>query len=237
MSSTPSDLPRPVVIVAALEREIKPLAAALDGGTSRQVSAWEFWRGRLAGRIVIAAHSGCGKVRAAALTQLMIGQHRPVFIVHYGLAGAVSPEVESGDIILGEKSIEIDYCEKMLPDEPKPEARPDPDLLSGFAHAFDAAGLAYKRGTIVCQDADVVDKHEKTHLWTTYDGLCTCWEGAAVGRICNLNGVAYIQLRGVTDLADDQAGATAAFFARAAGVSERLVGYLECGLASAGSGS
>jgi adenosylhomocysteine nucleosidase len=230
MSARDSDEIRTVCIIAAIEREITPLSQALEGASSQRILAWEFWRGRLADRIVMASHSGCGKVKAAALTQFMIVQYKPEYIVHYGAAGAISPGVQPGDIIVGEKSIETDYCELMLPDEPKPESIPDRDLIAKFTGRLDKAGLEYRQGIIACQDGDVVDRTVKRDLWTAYRGLCACWEGVAVGRICNLNQVPYIQLRGITDMADDREEATASFNSRIAGISKKLVEYIACGI-------
>jgi adenosylhomocysteine nucleosidase len=213
-------------IIAALDREAGPLIEKLADAGREKIASWELWAGSLAGRRVAVSYSGCGKVRAAAATQLMIDRCRPGAIIHYGTAGAIGPEVRPGDVILGEKSLEVDYCERMIPDFPKPLGDPDSTWIAELRATLDESGLSYKTGTIVCQDGDVLDREMKAALWAEYRGLCTCWEGAAVGRVCNLNDIPYIQLRGITDLADDETEATAAFKARVVAISRKVTAYV-----------
>ena len=215
-----------VGIVAALDREAAPLIERLDGATHEKIASWEVWTGRFAGRRVAVAYSGCGKVRTAATTQLVIDRCRPNAIIHYGTARAIGPQVRPGDVILGEKSLEIDYCERMIPDFPKPSSDPDSSWLSRLRTVLDETGLPYRAGIIISQDGDVLDREVKAGLWTQYGGLCTCWEGAAVGRVCNLNRIPYIQIRGITDLADDTEEATAAFNSRVVEISRKVTAYL-----------
>lgn len=217
-------------IIAALEREAKPLVSLLQESLSEKIAKWEFWLGTLAGLSVVVSYSGCGKVHAAAHTQLILERYKPKFILHYGTAGAISPHLHPGDIVLENKSIEVDYNERMILNYPKPVSLPDPVLLSRFANILSERGLRYTVGTILCQDADVISQSEKDELWSKYAGECVCWEGAAVGRICNLNNVPYLQLRGITDLANDQEQVRTEFESRVIEVSHKLVEYILCGV-------
>lgn len=217
-------------IIASLEREAKPLIELLQESSCEKIAKWEFWLGRVKKIRIVVSYSGCGKILAAAHCQLMIERYKPDFILHYGTAGAISPKLRPGDIILGNKSVEVDYCEEMIPNFPKPESLPDTITLIRFANALREKGLRFTLGTILCQDADVVDQNAKNVLWSKYKGECTCWEGVAVGRICNLNNVPYLQLRGITDLANDREQVSTGFESRDIEVSRKLVKYILYGI-------
>ncbi|MBT9147888.1 MAG: 5'-methylthioadenosine/S-adenosylhomocysteine nucleosidase [Syntrophomonadaceae bacterium] len=231
MSSNLSQNSSYIGIIASLEREAKPLIDLLQESSSEKIAKWEFRLGRPAKLGVVVSYSGCGKILAAAHCQLMIERYKPDFILHYGTAGAISPKLRPGDIILGNKSVEVDYCEEMIPNFPRPESLPDAATLGRFADALKEKGLRFTPGTILCQDADVVDQNVKNALWSKYRGECTCWEGIAVGRICNLNSVPYLQLRGITDLANDREEVRTGFESRVIEVSRKLAKYLLCGIA------
>jgi adenosylhomocysteine nucleosidase len=96
-----------VVIQGAVDSELQPLLAALEGKETIQFAAWTFWRGRLGGKRVVVSRTEVGPINAAAATALAILNFRPRLIINQGTAGAADPDLKVFDIIVG--SAAVDY--------------------------------------------------------------------------------------------------------------------------------
>src|SRR5512139_1485047 len=95
-----------IVVQGAVDTELQPLLAALQGREEIQIAAWTFWRGRIAGKTVVVSRTEVGPVNAAAATTLAIRTFRPRLIVNQGTAGAATPELKRFDIVVGEATVD-----------------------------------------------------------------------------------------------------------------------------------
>src|SRR5256885_10083585 len=66
-----------LMVQGALDSELRPLLAALEGARQVQLDAWTFWTGRIAGRRVVISRTEVGPLNAAAATALGIRYFRP----------------------------------------------------------------------------------------------------------------------------------------------------------------
>ena len=95
-----------IVVQGAVDTELQPLLAALEGREQIQIAAWTFWRGRIAGKTVVVSRTEVGPVNASAATTLAIVNFRPRLIINQGTAGAAIPDLKLFDIIVGEASVD-----------------------------------------------------------------------------------------------------------------------------------
>jgi adenosylhomocysteine nucleosidase len=95
-----------VVIQGAVDSELQPLLAALEGKETIQIAAWTFWRGRLGGKRVIVSRTEVGPINAAAATTLAIVNFRPRLIINQGTAGATGPDLKVYDIVVGTSTVD-----------------------------------------------------------------------------------------------------------------------------------
>ncbi len=102
-SSDAADL----VVQGAVDSELQPLLAALEGRETIQIAAWTFWRGRMGGKRVVVSRTEVGPINAAAATTLAIVNFRPKLIINQGTAGATDPDLKVFDIVVG--SATVDY--------------------------------------------------------------------------------------------------------------------------------
>ena len=191
-----------IAVLAAVKRELAPLLQILHFRESKRIGPWEVHLSNQKSHCIAAAYSGCGKVRAAAATQMIIDHFKPANIILYGTAGAISPQRKPGDIILESNSIEADYQNLMNSSIEFPISQPDRFLTEKLVQTCKQMGVSPVSGIIITQDKDIVSASDKQNLWNRFAGQCACWEGAAAGRICNLNDVPYAHVRGITDMAD-----------------------------------
>jgi adenosylhomocysteine nucleosidase len=95
-----------VLVQGALDVEVQPLLAALEGRRTTQISAWTFWEGRIGARPVVVSRTEVGPINAVAATVLGIERYRPTLIINQGTAGAHNPELRLWDIVIGERTVD-----------------------------------------------------------------------------------------------------------------------------------
>ena len=60
-------------------------------------------------------------------------------------------------------------------------------------------------GTVASGDEDIVDKVRKKNLHQATGAIAVAWEGAGGARACRFNDVPFVEVRGITDAADESA--------------------------------
>lgn len=96
--------PPPLAVQGAIDSEIQPFLEALGHPPPRVIAGYSFWEGDLGPRRLVLSRTGVGMVNAAAATTILIREYRPELIVNQGTAGAMSDELEIGDIVIGAAS-------------------------------------------------------------------------------------------------------------------------------------
>lgn len=145
--------------------------------------------------------SGCGKIKSASATQLLIDKYPAKLYIHYGTAGALSPKLKIGDIIVAREVVEHDVNELF----PKPSSPPihviDKDLIKFFS-LTKSSSIVF--GRILSGDEDIIDINRKTELATKYRGLSVDWESAGFALTCRINQVRHLIFRAISDYAHEQ---------------------------------
>jgi adenosylhomocysteine nucleosidase len=95
-----------IVAQGALDSELQPLLAALEGKEQIQIAAWTFWRGRIGAKRVVVSRTEVGPINAVAATTLAIVNFKPKLIINQGMAGANDPELKVFDIVVGEATVD-----------------------------------------------------------------------------------------------------------------------------------
>lgn len=98
------DASAPIAVQGAVDSELGPLLAALGNPSPRVIHGYSFWSGSVGGREVIVSRTEVGMVHAAAATTLLVREFAPALIINQGTAGAVDPELQVGDIVIGTAS-------------------------------------------------------------------------------------------------------------------------------------
>src|SRR5262249_49044408 len=87
-----------IAVQGALDSELQPLLAALEGKEQIQIAAWTFWRGRIGAKRVVVSRTEVGPINAAAATTLAIVNFKPKLIINQGTAGGDKHQLEDFDI-------------------------------------------------------------------------------------------------------------------------------------------
>jgi nucleoside phosphorylase len=180
-------------VIAALEQEIRPLAArlieprpfALEGAKSAI-------EGFLGGRTVLLVATGDGARRAQFGLESLLSRRPVGALLIIGLGGGLSPELELGEIVSADE----------VRTTSSPEVfRPDPELTNIVQQATGALP-----GMAVSAPRLVVEPELKWALWTRFGhpaGAVVDLESAAFAGVARAAGRPWALLRAISDRASD----------------------------------
>ena len=196
-------------IIAAMDSEVRDIKSAMEDGIKIHHGGMTFFKGKLHGKEVVAVKSGIGKVNAAMCTQILIDVFKVTTIIHVGVAGAVHPDLEIGDIVISEDSCQYDMDARAF-GHPRGEIpnmditffKADPALIALAVAAAQELNAPYRVGRIMTADLGVNSNKLKQELLEEFGGLCVEMEGAAVGQVAMLNQVPCLVIRSISDKAD-----------------------------------
>lgn len=214
-------------IVAALPDELAAIeaAAAAEGPIrTRRIAGKELHSARLAGRDVLIALSGVGKVAAASTATLLVQEATAVIMV--GTAGGLGPEVNPGDVVVASELLQHDLDARplwdrwVLPSLGVARIAGDRVLTGALAAAAEVVvgrhrpelaqlGLTdprWRLGTIISGDVFVSNAEVSDQLRAEIpDAVAVEMEGAALAQVCHTAGVPFAVARTISDRADHQA--------------------------------
>ncbi len=245
----------PLAVLGAFRPEVVLLEKTLTDAKVQEIEGIAFTSGRLRSRPIVIAWTGVGKVNAAMTTTLLLEHFRPTRVIFTGIAGAIDPNLEPGDIVIARRmayhdmgtlwteGMEHGGVKNRLTGEDNPVFFPaDPNLLAAAdcgAHkaVFDPITLqSGKRppkvitGTIVTGDAFVASREKGKEFEEKLGADAVEMEGAAVAQVCYQRGVGCLVIRSMSDKADESAVMDKQiFYTLAARNSASLVaGIIEC---------
>ena len=179
-------------------------------------------------------HGGWGKISAAATAQYVVDHFQPDLLVNLGTCGGFEGRIETGTVILVERTIVYDIIEQMGDAVEAIEHYSTEIDLSWLDENRPAAAV---RALLVSGDRDIVVE-DISMLVEKYGAIAADWESGAIAWVANKNHVRCLILRGVTDLVGagggEAYGKLELFQQRTAEIMQRLVGQLDNWIRAAG---
>lgn len=203
----------PVAIIGAMEQEIALLQSRIAQPQHEKVAHVAITRGTLAGKPVLLAQSGIGKVNAAITTTILLEKYQAACVINTGSAGGLQGGMKQGDVVVGIQTAHHDadatafgYAIGQLPQMP---ARYEADAAL-VEHAARAAiafeGAAIHRGLIVSGDQFINHPDKIARIRAHFpDALAVEMEAAAIAQTCYQFARPYVIIRALSDLADGEA--------------------------------
>ena len=203
---------KPIVILSAIPEEIEDFISHYPNIQNQKVDPFTFFHTTEQDQPLILGTSGVGKVAAAMTTQRIIDLYDPRCILFTGLAGALNPTYEIGDLILADRCIQydIDASELGFPAGTIPYTEyhtftPD-DALLKQAQQIETDQTLHT-GTILTGDQFMT--HDKRARYQTlldhFHGDAIEMEGAALAHVCTHNQIPFLLLRTISDKANEVA--------------------------------
>ncbi|MCS7459410.1 5'-methylthioadenosine/adenosylhomocysteine nucleosidase [Paenibacillus doosanensis] len=200
-------------VIGAMKEEIELFVQHMQQVRDSEKAKIHFREGSFHGKTIVLCKSGVGKVNAAVTTQVLIDTYGVDAIIFTGVAGAVDPELNVGDIVVGSESMQHDmdvtalgFPRGTIPYEETSLFASDDKLRELAVHAgqelFDGR---VKAGRVLSGDQFIASRETVSRLYTELQGACTEMEGAAVAQVCSMNGIPHVVIRSMSDKADGSA--------------------------------
>ncbi len=151
---------------------------------------------------------GIGKVVAARNITLAIERHKPDFVINFGSAGALSPELDFGEIVLSKDFVDLDFDLSVFGDpigqNPAGKMTGDEKMLCLAKTEADVLGIKNIAGRIGTTDNFNNDPAEKLALHQKFAADCDEMEGAAIALCCALSKIPFLGIRAISDKPKDK---------------------------------
>ena len=220
-------------LIGAMDEEIKLLLAGMEESEEITKAGIRFVRGLFHGKSVVVCKSGVGKVNAAMTTQILIDQFGASKVLFTGVAGALHPDLDIGDIVISTECIQHDmdvsalgYARGIIPYQEISTFTADEQLVALAGEACREISIGkYLLGRVLSGDQFIANRDTVALLHNEMGGVCVEMEGAAVAQVCFMNNIAFVIIRSMSDKADGSAHMNYAEFTRAS--SQRSHAILE----------
>lgn len=226
-------------IIGAMDEEIALYMEGMGQPATTQKAGITYYSGEWEGQQVVLCKSGVGKVNAAVTTQILIDQFSVDHVIFTGVAGALHPDLNIGDIVVSTDCLQHDMDVTALGFEPGQIPyteqwiwKADDKLTEQAVEAGKAleAGVQVVTGRILSGDQFVASREKVAALYEQFGAHCTEMEGAAVAQVCAMNHVPFVVVRSMSDKADGSAHVNFLEFTKLA--SERSYAIVKNMLAS-----
>jgi len=223
-------------IMGAMPEEMDKIIAAISNKEIVEHGSRIYYRGNLFGQEVVAVFSRWGKVAAAITTTNLILEFKVDRIVFTGVAGAISPELNVGDVVIGQRlyqhdmdarplmrRFEIPLTGKTSYETPQQNV----DTMAHAVHNFLKKNKEFRKmlvennitnpkmliGDIASGDLFISSSAMKHALIKNLPSvLCAEMEGAAVAQVCDDYGIPLVVVRVISDAANEEAHISAIGF-------------------------
>lgn len=199
-------------IIGAMAEEIELLHRHVDVTSEYTRAGITYYEGSFHEKNVIFCKSGVGKVNAAVCTQLLLDAGA-TSVLFTGVAGALDPSLNIGDIVVSTSCIQHDmdvtplgFARGVIPYHPRSEFAADEQLVQ---LAYEASERVFPgrslKGKVLSGDQFIADRGTVEVLHQTLQGACAEMEGAAVAQVCDMNEIPFVVIRSMSDKADGSA--------------------------------
>lgn len=198
-----------VLVVIPLEEEFRALADELSslglqssGGSYGRISGRRYADGSL-----FVALGGFGKAQFGVQAQHLLDHMEGVSLaVCAGSAGGLAPGLAIGDVVVGTTTVEHDFnfahTTNPLPkfEGSEQHLRRLQDLVPPIR-----AGFEIHFGAIASGDEGIFDTARAREINESTGAIAVAWEGAGGARAAKFSSVPFLEIRGISDNASEEA--------------------------------
>ena len=197
-----------IAIMGAMPEEVEPIVAKLDNMQKTTYGANTYYEGSYNGQDVVVAYSKIGKVFATLTATMLIEKFGCDTLLFSGVAGAISDELNIGDLIIADGLCQhdLDITAFGHPYGYVPEGEvcipSDVNLRNVAKEVAASKGLTLKEGVIATGDQFVHNAERKNWIGSEFKADALEMEGASVAVVCSSLNVPFFILRAISDSAD-----------------------------------
>jgi len=195
-----------------MDEEIRLLLEGMEDKETVVRAGIKYYQGTIAGKSVVLCKSGVGKVNAAVTTQILVDRFNVSKVLFTGVAGALHPDLNIGDIVVSSECMQHDmdvtalgFSRGVIPYQEVSTFPADNILVNLAEKACRELKVNYKTGKILSGDQFIASHDTVRELREQLGGVCAEMEGAAVAQVCYMNETPFVIIRSMSDKADGSA--------------------------------
>lgn len=201
-----------ILILTAMQQEYEAVVSNMSTHHQYEKYGISIVEGYLFEKHCIVAISGVGKVASAFTAQYLLNLYQPKFVIFTGVAGALNPEYQIGDIVIARDTVQHDMDGRGL-GFPRGEVpysgqrffNSDKQLLD-IAEKTQCAHIVHI-GRVLTGDQFITNKEQTTYNYMLEElqGDAVDMEGASVAYVCKKHDTPFILVRTISDKANSEA--------------------------------
>ena len=213
---------KPILILAAVPRELELLTAALEGSRISESGVYQTTEGFLGEARIICCAGGVGKANAAAASTSLIERHRPSQIIITGCGGAYPGSgLSVGSLAVASDELFADEGSETPDGWLDLRAMQLPLYTQGTQHYYntiplsrhaaekamqlaDTHGVPLVRGRFLTVSSCSGTRIRGLELSRRHQAVCENMEGAAVALVALRYGIPCLEIRGISNLVEDR---------------------------------
>lgn len=201
-----------IAIMGAMPEEIAPILEKVDDYTTIEYANNSYYEASYKGMELVIAYSKIGKVFSTLTAATMIEHFKAQKLLFSGVAGAISPKLKVGDLVVATKlsQHDLDITAFGHPYGFVPEGsvfiEADKDMIEMSKDVAKSMGKSVLEGIIATGDQFVANEERKNWIGETFNADALEMEGGSVAVVCDALNVPFFILRAISDAADMDAG-------------------------------
>lgn len=218
-----------ILVQGAMDMEVDYLVEQLQQPTKKQIGGWTFWEGKIGNKQVVVSRTEVGLTNAAASTAIGIETFSPTLIINQGTSGGHDNTLHAGDIVLGEKIINMGSMKSNRKEVHEPanykdyifmdvvqkfrnnrgEIQDNPYFSSNEALMKQAEALPFKYGKVVRGIIGTADQWNRElerihHLHKTFNTSVEEMESVASAQVASAFRIPFIAVRILSNAEEHQ---------------------------------
>jgi len=197
-----------IAIMGAMPEEIAPILEKLESYKTTEYANNKYYEATYKGVELVIAYSKIGKVFSTLTATTMIQHFGCDKLLFSGVAGAISPSLKVGDLIIATKlsQHDLDITAFGHPFGFVPEGNvfveADKNLITLGKEVASEMGKTVQEGIIATGDQFVANEERKNWIGTTFNADALEMEGGSVAVVCDALNIPFFILRAISDAAD-----------------------------------
>lgn len=197
-----------IAIMGAMPEEIAPILEKIGTYNTIEYAGNTYYEAQYKNADLVIAYSKIGKVFSTLTATIMIEHFGAQKLLFSGVAGAVSPELRVGDLVVATKLAQhdLDISAFGHPFGYVPEGsvyiQTDKEMLAMSKEVALNMQKDLKEGIIATGDQFVANQERKNWILQNFQADALEMEGGSVAVVCDALNVPFFILRAISDAAD-----------------------------------
>ncbi len=198
-----------IAIIGAMKEEIDPMLKKFKNYKTIKYRGNCYYKTNYKDLDIVIVHSGIGKVLATLTTTILIEKFGCELVLFSGVAGALNPELEIGQLIIASKLCQHDadvskfgYKFGEIPGE-QIYTQADKNLLAKAKETAKKLGQNAFCGVIASGDQFISTQKKKEFIRNEFEADAIDMESSAVSVVCKKAQIPFLIIRSISDKAQE----------------------------------